>query len=177
VPDQRSRGGLTRRQVLRGAGGAAALALTGGGLAGVVGRATSLPQIASFPVEPAGRVRAFHSRPDLRPPTVATKGSGEEFAGADPGYLFLGPGPVSLKGSQQFGPLIVDSTGRPVWFRPLAPGLQVTNFARWRYRGEPVLVWWEGKIEQTGYGQGEIVMLNRSYREIARVRDLWICTP
>jgi arylsulfotransferase ASST len=156
--------------VLRGAGGAAALALTGGGLAGVVGRATSLPQIASFPVEPAGRVRAFHSRPDLRPPTVATKASGEEFAGADPGYLFLGPGPVSLKGSQQFGPLIVDSTGRPVWFRPLAPGLQVTNFARWRYRGEPVLVWWEGKIEQTGYGQGEIVMLNRSYREIARVR-------
>jgi hypothetical protein len=158
--------------MLRGAGGAVALAVTGGGLAGVVGRATSLPQIDSFPVEPAGRMRAFHSRPDLRPPTVATKVGerSEALASADPGLLFLGPGPVSLKGSQQFGPLIVDSAGRPVWFRPLAPGLQVTNFARWRYRGEPVLVWWEGKIEQTGYGQGEVVVLDRAYREIARVR-------
>lgn len=158
--------------MLRGAGGAAALALTGGGLAGVVGRATSLPQLDSFPVEPAGRVRAFHSRPDLRPPTVAARSAdgSEALATADPGYLFLGPGPVSLKGSQQFGPLIVDGAGRPVWFRPLAPGLQVTNFARWHYRGEPVLVWWEGKIEQTGYGQGEVVVLNRGYREIARVR-------
>lgn len=157
---------------MRGAGGAAALALTGGGLAGVVGRATSLPPIDSFPVEPAGRVRAFHSRPDLRPPTVATKlaRGADAVAAEDPGFLFLGPGPVSLKGSQQFGPLIVDSTGRPVWFRPLAPGLQVTNFGRWQYRGEPVLVWWEGKIEQTGYGQGEVVVLNRAYREVARVR-------
>jgi hypothetical protein len=171
VADKTGRQGLTRRQVLRGAGGAAALALTGGGLAGVVGRATSLPQIDSFPVEPAGRVRAFHSRPDLRPPTVAAKAANSaEASGADPGYLFLGPGPVSLKGSQQFGPLIVDPAGRPVWFRPLAPGLQVTNFARWRYRDEPVLVWWQGKIEQTGYGQGEVVVLNRAYREIARVR-------
>jgi hypothetical protein len=75
-----------------------------------------------------------------------------------------------LKGSQQFGPLIVDNAGTPVWFRPLGHGLQVTNFAGWRYRGEPVLVWWEGKIEQTGYGQGEVVVLNRAYREVARLR-------
>jgi hypothetical protein len=158
--------------VLRGAGGAAALALTGGGLAGVVGRATSLPQIESFPVEPAGRVRAFHSQPNLRPPTVATHvgDSPEALASADPGYLFLGPGPVSLKGSQQFGPLIVDHRGTPVWFRPLPHGLQVTNFAQWEYRGEPVLAWWQGKIEQTGYGQGEAIVLNRAYREVARVR-------
>lgn len=157
---------------MRGAGRAAALALTGGGLAGVVGRAASVPKIDSFPVAPAGRVRAFHSRPDLRPPTVAAKlgDSPEALASADPGYLFLGPGPVSLHGSQQFGPLIADSAGRPVWFRPLAPGLQVTNFARWRYRGKPALVWWEGKIEPTGYGQGEVVVLDHAYREVARLR-------
>lgn len=158
--------------MLRGAGGAAALALTGGGLAGVVGRASSQPEINSFPVPPAGRVRAFHTRPDLRPPTVATRlGRGAEaVANADPGYLFLGPGPVSLKGSQQFGPLIADSAGRPVWFRPLAPGVQVTNFAGWRYRGKPALAWWEGRIQPTGYGQGEVVVLDHAYREIARVR-------
>jgi hypothetical protein len=98
---------------------------------------------------------------DLHPPTVAiSEDAGPGTAGsADPGFLFLGPGPVSLRGSRQFGPLIVDQTGGPVWFRPLEPGLQVTNFARWRYRGEPALAWWEGKIEPSGYGKGDAVVL------------------
>ena len=91
-------------------------------------------------------------------------------AAPDSGLLFLGPGPVSLTGSEQYGPLIVDHAGTPVWFRPLSPGLQVTNFASARYRGKPVLVWWEGKILQSGYGQGEAVVLDHDYREVARVR-------
>lgn len=66
--------------------------------------------------------------------------------------------------------MIVDRAGTPVWFRPLSSGLQVTNFASARYRGKPVLVWWEGKIQQSGYGQGEAVVLDENYREIARVR-------
>ena len=66
--------------------------------------------------------------------------------------------------------MIVNRVGTPVWFRPLSPGLQVTNFASARYRGKPVLVWWEGKIQQSGYGQGEAVVLDDDYREIARVR-------
>ena len=153
---------------MRGAGGAVAAGLAGGAVFGVISRADSLPDIDSSAPRPAGRVRAFRSRPDLRPPTVRV--SGQPLAGEAPGFLFLGPGPVSLKGSQQFGPLIVDRAGAPVWFRPLAPGRQVTNFARWLYRGEPVLVWWEGKIQPTGYGQGEVVVVDRAYREIARVR-------
>lgn len=172
VPIETSREGLTRRQILRTAGGAAALALAGGGIAGVISRADSLPEFNSSAPRPTGQVRAFYSRPDLRPPTVAISrhGGPEAANAADPGLLLLGPGPVSLRGSQQFGPLIVDQAGAPVWFRPLAPGLQVTNFSSWQYRGEPVLAWWEGKIEQTGYGQGEAVVVNRAYREIARVR-------
>ena len=57
-----------------------------------------------------------------------------------------------------------------MWFSPLPKGLQVTNFARAQYQGKPALVWWEGKIQQSGYGQGEAVLLNQDYREIARVR-------
>jgi hypothetical protein len=102
--------------------------------------------------------------------TIRTEGGPDPSAAGDPGFLFLGPGPVSLRGSQQYGPLIVDQAGGPVWFRPLPAGLQVTNFARWQYRGKPVLAWWEGKIEPTGYGQGEAVVLNHAYRELARVR-------
>ena len=128
--------------------------------------------IRAFAVKPVGSVAAFHSRPDLRPPAVtATVGAaGETLGHTDPGLLFLGPGPVSLSGSQQYGPMIVDRAGTPVWFRPLSPGLQVTNFASARYQGKPVLVWWEGTIQQSGYGRGEAVVLDDNYREIARVR-------
>jgi hypothetical protein len=84
--------------------------------------------------------------------------------------VFLGPGPVSLTGSQQYGPLIIDRRGEPVWFRPLPPGVEVTNFTATRYRGEPVLMWWQGSIQGSGYGQGEAVIVDREYREVARVR-------
>jgi Arylsulfotransferase (ASST) len=166
---------------MRGAGSAAALVVSGCGAAHVLTRPKRLPAIRAFADKPAGSVAAFHSRPDLRPPTVTatprTEAGGlapETGAGGlartDPGLLFLGPGPVSLSGSQQYGPLIVNRAGAPVWFRPLSSGLQATNFASARYRGKPVLLWWEGKIEQSGYGQGEAVVLDDDYREIARVR-------
>jgi hypothetical protein len=70
----------------------------------------------------------------------------------------------------QFGPLIVDRGGEPVWFSPAGKNLLATNFAVSRYHGEPVLVWWEGKFTTTGYGIGEAVIVDRSYRELARVR-------
>jgi Arylsulfotransferase (ASST) len=166
VPDR------TRRELLAGAGGAAALIIGGCGGAQVLSRRKPLPVIASLAVKPAGSSAAFHSRPELHPPTVATVAAvgHEASAGGDPGFLFLGPGPVTLTGAQQYGPLIVDRSGAPVWFRPLAAGLQATNFARSEYGGKPVLVWWEGKVQKSGYGQGEAVLLDRDYRELARVR-------
>jgi Arylsulfotransferase (ASST) len=138
----------------------------------ILSKPKPLPEIRSSAVKPAGSVAAFHSRPDLRPPAVTTTAGAAtaELTSADSGFVFLGPGPVSLNGSQQYGPLIVDHSGTPVWFRPLPAGLQVTNFARAEYRGKPALVWWEGKIEQSGYGQGEAVLLGQDYREITRVR-------
>jgi hypothetical protein len=81
--------------------------------------------------------------------------------------MFLGPG--SVGGSQQ-GPLIVDHQGAPVWFLPLSSSW-AANFAPGEYRGEPVLTWWEGKvILPLGYGKGEGVIVDSSYRELGRVR-------
>jgi hypothetical protein len=40
------------------------------------------------------------------------------------------------------------------------------NFKAQTYKGETVLTWWEGL--HTGYGQGEYVILDSSYRELAR---------
>jgi Arylsulfotransferase (ASST) len=151
----------------------AALAVAGTGVGRILSKQPKpLPEISSFALKPAGSVGAFHSRPDLRPPTITTSVSttADGLDNAHPGLLFLGPGPVTLSGSQQYGPLIVDRAGTPVWFRPLPAGLEVTNFTASRYRGKPVLVWWEGKILQSGYGQGEAVVLDHAYREVARVR-------
>src|SRR3984885_12333096 len=164
--------------MLKGAGGLATLAIGGAAVTRLLHKTKPLPVIGSFAATADGRAHTFHSQPDLRPPTVTTTqvtGASAEAAlrlkPADPDFLFLGPGPVSLAtGSTQYGPLIVDRAGTPVWFRPLAPGLQVTNFTSAEYRGEPVLVWWEGKILSSGYGQGEAVLVDRSYREVARVQ-------
>jgi Arylsulfotransferase (ASST) len=149
------------------------LAIAGGGIADLLSDPPRrLPRIRSSAVKPKGHVHRFYSRPDLRAPTVTTVAgaAAERTDRADPGFLFLGPGPVSLSGTQQYGPLIVNRRDELVWFRPVAPGLEVTNFASSTYRGEPVLMWWEGKVLETGYGQGEAVLLDRAYREIARVR-------
>jgi hypothetical protein len=173
VVSKRTSAGVTRRQLLRGAGTAAALAAAGVGGLEFLRVAAHPRRIHSFSLKPTGTVRAFHSRPDLRPPTVTASAEPavEVFGVGDPpGFLFLGPGPVSLSGSQQYGPLMVDRHGEPVWFRPVAPGLEVTNFATANYRGEPVLLWWEGTILGSGYDRGEAVIVDRSYRELARVR-------
>jgi len=108
VPDPASPDGRTRRQLLRGAGGLAALAVSGCGATSLLSRPKRLPQIGSFAARSAGSVGAFRSRPD--------------------------------------------------------------PFACSRYRGKPVLVWWEGKVLESGYGQGEAVLLDDDYREISRVR-------
>ena len=186
VSESAPREGVTRRQLLRGAGGLATLAIAGAGVTELTHRSKPLPLplLSSFAAGTEGSAHSFYSQPYLRPPTVTTTyaagtdgatahtaAAAHAVAPADPELLFLGPGPVSLAtGSTQYGPLIVDRAGTPVWFRPLASGLQVTNFTTSEYRGKPVLVWWEGKILASGYGQGEAVLVDRGYREIARVR-------
>jgi hypothetical protein len=63
--------------------------------------------------------------------------------------------------------MILDNDGQPVWLRLLQnEGMDVMNFRAQTYKGETVLTWWEGY--HTGYGQGEYVILDGSYREIAR---------
>lgn len=83
------------------------------------------------------------------------------------GYAFLGP---ASDGRSQAGPLIVDPAGQPVWFEPIPAGQLAANVRVQEYRGEPVLTWWQGKVLPTGYGQGEGIILDSSYRVLARVR-------
>ncbi|MDQ4062886.1 MAG: arylsulfotransferase family protein, partial [Actinomycetota bacterium] len=129
--------------------------------------------------EPARRTRAraaperpqgawtFRSRPDLSPPVIEVTTPARDTA---PGYVFVAPknGPQEHSPAQD-GAMIVDNSGQPVWFRPLQNEDKDTfDFKVQTYRGEPVLTFWEGA--HTGFGLGEYVILDRSYREVRRVR-------
>src|SRR5215210_4237598 len=155
--------GITRRRFLG--------ALTAGtalvALSGSLGCETSERTRASAAPQEPGQARTFRSRPDLRPPAIKVN---TNLPGAAPGHIFVSPkkGPGEEAPTQD-APLIVDSSGEPVWFHPLQDAeADAFTFEVQKYKGETVLTWWEGY--HTGYGHGEYVIFDHSYREIARVR-------
>ena len=108
-----------------------------------------------------GALRQFTSRPDLTAPTISILKAVPPFA---PGYVFLAP----MIGPGQHGPLAVDSDGEPVWIAP-HPHRQTHNLRVQTLGGRPVLTWWEGGLVlPAGYGNGEYVIADTSYREIHR---------
>jgi hypothetical protein len=66
--------------------------------------------------------------------------------------------------------MIVDQTGSLVWFDPLPPDEAASNFRVQSYMGKPVLTWWQGRILQLGFGQGEDEIYDTAYQPVATVR-------
>jgi len=153
---------LTRKGFLKVAAGGVSLALLG-----LAGCGTNGPVRAMVAPAPAGPTRVYRSRPDLRPLPVEVTTPAR---GTAPGYLFAASknGPEEEHPSQD-GCMILDNEGQPVWLRPVgAEERDAMDFKVQSYRGRPVLTWWEG--EHGGYGDGEYVIFDESYREIARFR-------
>jgi Arylsulfotransferase (ASST) len=82
--------------------------------------------------------------------------------GTAPGFVFMAPS----SGPGQRGAMIFDNAGDLVWFHPVSPKA-VTDFKVGVYHGKPVLTWWEGTVVH-GLANGEWVVLDASYRELAR---------
>jgi hypothetical protein len=120
----------------------------------------------TFPTAPgsAAAVQHYTSAPQLTPSTVTI--TVPAAPSASPGYLLLGP----YQGQGTAGPMIADQRGGLVWFQPLPAGMAATNLTVQRYQGAPVLVWWQGHVLKLGFGQGEDVIYDSSYRRIATVR-------
>jgi len=119
-----------------------------------------------FPINPGDphAVQHYSSAPTLTPSTVdITTPAGP---GAAPGDFFLAP----YQGEGSPGPMIVDSGGNLVWFHPLPEGEAATNFQVQRYQGKPVLTWWQGRILEVGFGEGEDVLYSASYQHLATIR-------
>jgi len=149
---QHRRDHLTRRDLLaRGAG----LLLAAPTVRAAEGVLTAPDALAANGVG----VRRFVSRPDLRPPVVTVL---QRRNGSAPGLVFVSPS----SGPGQNGAMIINDAGELLWFHPVRHKA-VTDFKVQKLHGKLVLTWWEGKSIK-GLGVGEWVVLDTTYRELAR---------
>jgi hypothetical protein len=119
-----------------------------------------------FPLNPgnSSEVQHYSSAPTLTPSTVRVTTPAR--SGAAPGDLFLAP----YQGKGSPGLMIAEQNGGLVWFHPLPAGESATSLKLQRYEGRTVLTWWQGRILEVGFGQGEDVIYNTSYQKVAAVR-------
>jgi len=117
-----------------------------------------------LPLVPAGSngVLHFRSRPDLLPASVTVNRAS---SAAYNGDIFLTPqyGPI------QNGPMLLDPSGKLLWFQPLPANQLATDFRVQQYQGQPVLTWWQG-YTNNGSGRGIGVIYDSSYQQIATVQ-------
>jgi hypothetical protein len=135
-------------------------------------------RIASYPTEeevqrtrgtvssdPEGKPRdaqALHTRKDIRPPNIVVRTRTGAVARDD---LLVAP----KAGRGQNGVQIADYRGRTIYFRHIPTGSSAYDFRVQRYRGEPAITWWQGRI-LGGKGQGYGVILNSAYHLVSYVK-------
>ncbi len=108
-----------------------------------------------------GEVQHYHSAPSLNAPSVQVSNDTESSAGD----IFTAP----YSGPGGDGPMITEPGGQLVWFDPLPKGNYSANLQVQSFEGQPVLTWWQGYIPPQGFGEGEVVIANSSYKQILHV--------
>ncbi len=104
----------------------------------------------------------FYSHPELQAPSLAVTAASTATAGGDIfAAPYSGPGPP--------GPMIFDEAGNLVWFDALPSVDAAANLQVQQHGSTPVLTWWQGTITAQGFGEGEEMIDNSSYRQIGRV--------
>jgi EmrB/QacA subfamily drug resistance transporter len=122
----------------------------------------------------------YVTAPALHPPVLTSHVSTNPKYLA-PGYIFMAnfynvshPPMVG-----QSGPLILDDSLQPVWFRPVPVNDVAGNLSLQTYEGRPTLAWWQGLITNTGATEsGKYVIVDQHYRPIATLTgaDGWVLT-
>ena len=125
------------------------------------------PGSSPIPMETVapGKRSYFQTRTDLRPPVVTIQ---KRSPAADKGLVFIGP-KARQAGARQAGPMIIDDSGEPIWFRALQGRVQAFDVRVQQYQGKPVITWWQGTASQ-GMGKGEGRIFDSHYRLVKRVR-------
>jgi Arylsulfotransferase (ASST) len=108
-----------------------------------------------------GGVQHLRSLTALRPPQIHID---HRASGVVPGVILTD----AHGGPAQQGPLIFDSTGQLVWFKPLPKGVRAFNLRVQSYKDQPVLTWFEGAVI-SAHGVGHYEIYDQQYRQIAQV--------
>jgi hypothetical protein len=118
-----------------------------------------------FPINPGDphAIQHYASAPTLTPSSIQMTTPARP--GAAPGDLFMAP----YQGDGTPGPMIAEQDGQLVWFHPLPNGVSSTNFHVQQLAGQPVLTWWQGRILEVGFGQGEDEIYSTSYQHLGTV--------
>ncbi|KAF2661778.1 hypothetical protein K491DRAFT_744930 [Lophiostoma macrostomum CBS 122681] len=85
----------------------------------------------------------------------------------DGSYTMINPRGNSVP-EEGSGPMMLDANGNMVW--ALTGYQQTYNLQVQEYRGKQYLTFWSGNDAVGGHGNGEYIMLDQSYKEIARVQ-------
>jgi hypothetical protein len=168
--------GLTRREMMKYSGvtaaGVGGLTVAGiGGYAWPHAAAASVTAITVAPDSARG-VLQFLSRPDLSPPAITVTPHGRAGDG-DPPYFILSPAGYPLIGPGVPGLMILDRFGQIVWYSPntgfpAKQGMGRVDLQVQTYREQPVLTWWEGRVD-LGVGYGKAIIADSSYNAIATI--------
>jgi EmrB/QacA subfamily drug resistance transporter len=122
----------------------------------------------------------FVSAPSLHPPKLQVD-SPTVTSKLAPGYILmtnfydLNYPPMVGQG----GPLILDNSLQPVWFKPVPTSVVAGNLSLQSYNGKPALAWWQGVVTDTGATEsGEDVVVNQHYQTIATLHATggWVLT-
>ncbi len=142
-------------------------------------------RFAAHPGAPVGAYKldgayTYRSAPGLHPPIIraASRATGGTPA---PGYILTGNFYDLTKPPMtgQSGPLMLDNSLQPVWFRPVPTNVVASNLDEQTYRGQPVLTWWQGVVTNTGQtSSGKYVVVNQHYQTVATLQGTggWVLT-
>src|SRR3954470_12650317 len=112
----------------------------------------------------------FVTQPKLTPALLTVNASRR---GQAPGFVFIAMFQnkfftTPLVGTG--GPMILDNKGRYVWLKAATKTAPDTlNLEVQRYKGKPVLTYWDGTVANTGEMLGNWHVLNDRYKEIAKI--------
>ena len=142
-----------------------------------VARLGPIPPILNLPFTQPDKLQHFTSEPALTPPMITVRRRQPGMSGGI--FLTPLPSPIVHPGSAQTvtikpvgpgGPMIVDTAGRLIWFKQLRLPDVAANLHTGRWRGRPVLTWWQGPVTFAAFGLGQGVIADTSYRTLATVR-------
>jgi Arylsulfotransferase (ASST) len=120
--------------------------------------------ITPFPNPPADPAdyQSFDTLPGVQAPILDVTVPDRD---PEAGDIFTTNGP----GPGRYGPLIYTPQGRLVWFAQLPAGETAENLSEQTYEGHSDLTWWKGRVLSLGFGRGEDIVTDSSYRTVARV--------